>query len=1385
MDKYIFLREYTKEDKTNHGNLIERSINELPFTLAYPISQLYKQLDKDNYGKAMNYALDFFEISVQYTSIILFVTLQKNKNDLDKATLLRITNKIDTKRPLSFGDWMSDIFTILINLASSRQLDDNGLSQSLKSHLIPKRANILLGHKGEPSIVRIRNEYKGHSTTLSENIYRDVIYTMEPLLLKMLNALQPLHNSKAYSCNIQNDTVIHKGISSKKVDTTIENLLHNHYYIKLHPTGEMLDLHPFIFCSNDNFIYVFQSLKEESISYISSDENAITLINDRWNDDFDIRFQQIDPSFDISKDLNWNEIKSSMKSESLRFLTKVNKEKKYNKELFVERKQLSDIQLEFHSSDKSIFPLLGEAGQGKTNQLCYWTERHIERNECVLLLSGSDFSMITLEEKLRKILGVKSRNIRKSIDTLNSKAIENDKCIYIYLDAINECLLYSGHSRTTLGPIDLYNAITEIFLKEGYSCFKILFTCRNYTWKTILQKRTLENKLDMFSPSDNEIEVRGFTYPELETAYDIYRQLYQMETTYNKLGSGVKIRLKDPLMLKVACTNYLGCEVPNNITSYTSISLFEDMMEKIRKSYAGQKQCDIIKTIAKYFLLQYESGIQNDRISINLLSDAYNDSSSSLHYLSHLVFNKDSITIAYTELLNKPERPILRLTESVAGESNDQVQFIYERFLEYIMALVFVEREVDTLCDTNKNIPAEKLIETIHIANSSVVFMGAVRNAIIMDIKRTGSISTIISLVRDHGDNYEVALLTNEVFNVLIRENYEDILFNIIDVLIKEQLPNSDQYIEEFNIINKKITNNEADSDIISRHKYLNRILMPIVRMRRQALVTTVNGVFLTDFFNENLYITSPLIFFKRLIVDPIAEVSNDACMYAYYLSNKKHTNEFTPLSHNLAEQIVNELYRTIKSKGLLKTVCITSLRTERLIYVETAFRITTLLIIDELMSETEEGVQSASRHMNEIKDLFKWGTLDFKLLRLAMPFLQSVLRKQITFQAVYVNNVIEYQTYWQQNVIPIKVENGNEWSRESIGELMPYVYHYLKCKNQKEEYFCPNFIELHDKILSAYSISDGFSFLILERILSIMGISSWDNVSPLMSRFFSDDLRENEWFCYSQMSMLYVLSQIQINTEVYNDDITKIYEKESEDWTLRNRGLFKARNSYKANSSGLYKRNVLSWYGVVYCKHTGDGVAHIGDEICVPLFYRLIDRAIENRDRELLIHLIDNISELISDFGYIKTSLDLLYYTMSKLDNKELIDEIDNVIVNRDGIYDYKLTKLIANVLGTAKHYFPLEINSFIRRDIVDLSFSGVSQYREELLDYNPSGESLPDLLTHKFGKFLIWALLNMEAVDSFAHEAVNSSISSKNSFEWSDRTVRILFKHMFDLKL
>jgi hypothetical protein len=166
-------------------------------------------------------------------------------------------------------------------------------------------------------------------------------------------------------------------------------------------------------------------------------------------------------------------------------------------------------------------------------------------------------------------------------------------------------------------------------------------------------------------------------------------------------------------------------------------------------------------------------------------------------------------------------------------------------------------------------------------------------------------------------------------------------------------------------------------------------------------------------------------------------------------------------------------------------------------------------------------------------------------------------------------------------------------------------------------------------------------------------------------------------------------------------------------------------------------------------------------------------------------VHLIENISELVTDSGYIYTALDLLYLVLSKIDRQEILDELDAKADLRYSNTEQDIVTLIGKVLGTAKNYFPAEVNAFLKRDLTGLSFPGIPKYKDEILSYNPGGEKLSDLFTHKFGNFLIWSLVHEEAVDNFAYEAMCLAPDSKDSFEWFDKVVRVLFVHMFKVKL
>ena len=72
-------------------------------------------------------------------------------------------------------------------------------------------------------------------------------------------------------------------------------------------------------------------------------------------------------------------------------------------------------------------------------------------------------------------------------------------------------------------------------------------------------------------------------------------------------------------------------------------------------------------------------------------------------------------------------------------------------------------------------------------------------NALAIDILRTHDYSTLVSMMRDYPDDYEVMLLVGEVTSTLIGENYEQELFALTDLLLDADVENGDKLTQELN----------------------------------------------------------------------------------------------------------------------------------------------------------------------------------------------------------------------------------------------------------------------------------------------------------------------------------------------------------------------------------------------------------------------------------------------------------------------------------------------------------------------------------------------------------------------------------------------------------
>lgn len=1321
--------------------------NKLPFSLAHPLAQYRAQREAGVYSKAMNYALDFVEIASQYLSILLVGMVRAAASETMPTGAVAVINKIDTKRPLSFGDWANDILPKAV--AAAREVAaDEPLTVAMSAVAGPKR-NLWLGSKREKSLVQIRNEYKGHGTTLAESIYEEVVGMIEERVEELAGAITVLAQYP------------------ERAEAT-------HFYIGTVAHGEV-DVYPLIHQNEKGQPYVFQSLKDEEVSFISSDEHAVTRITDALNAEFDRWAQTIVPSFDISKEQNWSELRQTMANYSQEYLHHMYSEKKYNQELFVERDQLSSIFRSFRSSEDRLLPMLGEAGQGKTTQLCHWTEQLVQSEDAVVTFASSEFAEGTLEQRLRELFGLSyKKDIHRFIASLNDKAVAAGRQICFLFDAINEVLAYPGAVGSS--PLALYRDIYALFGKHELTAIRVLFTCRNYTWQNELRPEQKQQDISLFSRLGEEATVRSFTDEEISRAYTIYQDLYQMQTPYEQIARKNIIRIKNPLILKIVCTNYLGHNLPDDNSRYTALALFGKMIDDISHSYAGGKQTAILHELTAVILRSYEAGVAQDSVLLEDLKNARFDETAPLYKTANLVYNDKGTTIAFEELLNKPERPILRLIKE------EKIQFIYERFLEYMLAVAFFDRERAKAGDAP--IAAEVYVETMRHAAVNEVFMSTLRNVLILDYMRTSDPQTILRLASEYSDNFSIVTLMADVLNSLVTENYEAQLFPLLQVLLTYTEEDRRETIDEYNRVWKIIEKNKANDETIDRYKALSVQIMPMMNRKRLATGTLINGVFMTDYHNEHLYAFDPYALLDIVMEDSITEIRDNACLMIYYASHKTHTSGYMPLRENITRQIVKRMYDYINRSPLI--TLINGRRRKRIVtYLETGTRLNILMIIDRVLEgdtpqEGDNGIQ-ISTIFDDITSVAKHLTANFTLFRALLPFVQLIMRRQVLFQSDYVNNVIEYQTFWENDVIP--QDGGSErWGRNDLAAVAPFAYLYSK-RGQADAPTNEEWQQWIPKILSAYQTGDSLSYFAMERLLIIAGMADYANVAPIVRALRAGWNRESEWFDYSQMSFIYVLYQLGLKLPELPQEVDEMLSEWCVDWTLRCRGWFRGRNSYKANQMQLYKRNVMTWYSMVYCVRHGDN--RDPERQSVPYFRQLIDQAIRERDKELLVHLLNNISELVTDSGYIYTSLDLLESVMRQIPSQQVLDELETNVNLRYPDTKESIITLIGKILGTAKNYFPQQVNAFLTKDIINLTFPGIDKYKDDILGYNPGGERLSDLFTHKFGNALIYTLIHEQAIDDVVVGALQAAGKANGSYQWFEQVVKIVFNKMFNLRL
>jgi hypothetical protein len=1430
-----FLNNLDEEKIEFYEDILDEVEENFPTAISHRVVRYFQLMENEEYLHASMIMRDFFEITMSYVSTVLIHEIDENLLG-SHETFKNVLEKLISK-PLSTGDWINDIFIVLVKVSKELAID-TPLINSIHEKMMKKSGNLLEGWKYKSDnpyeyagFAKIRNDYFGHETTLNKAELQKILTILEPRMLDFLDAILPIGEYTAFSVekeipkkegeelNTYTINILKHDNSKCKIYSDME-LQKEHFYsikggVKKRATLQKKNIISFtpmiVYMPVDRqnleqnwCTFLFQTLHSKDLGkmvYISPCEDAKKQQVSHFKDDM-LEYLQCaidmdkleNETFNIegykvktNKEKSWNAYVDYADVETKTFLGQMKKEK-YDPELFIVREELlNGFKMFMQDEQNRAFVLLGNAGSGKTNIVCYFTELLAKQEEkedeesvvwdLVLTFYSKVFTDFSLEKRLKELFDEPKTKIEDLLFKINKQAQKENKTVLFVFDAINECLNYNVTKGAKLeydGPVKLIQDIDRLLVHEKLTNIKVIITCRTYTWSEAIESQEHSLKRGLYFTTkdmqenvqeDKEIILSKFSYDEFERVYPKYQEKFQLLTTQEEMQEPryrmTKERLLDPLILKTASKDYAKNVLPTDIVALDSISLFEAQLSQVQKSEFGKEQLKILHDFTKYLKEK-----RRDAIKIYQLMEAYEDEHDTMHKLAkRLLKSENGENSQQLSLLI--DAGVLRIEHSTKYE---ELRFVYERFHEYMLARLFVDEESEKLKKETLPIPASAYIKDLHEAKDYVVMWGALRNALIIDYRRTkellntqrGDSSTIIALAGN--EVFSIQSLVVDALKVLINENYADV-YDLIEELLIVRNPRIKPDIKVMDKLEVQMEE-EGDSDkaeiLHNEYKAMADKIAPEINKCKVA-VGAIYLVFKSEIYSKSLYSEekNPFNLLWKSMKNEIAYVRDYVSLYIYYIAK---------YDQSIGQKILNTLNESILDTNLFKLV----LNEKNEPLLEPAARLSLLLLVEAWLEGGKEDpfVQEIYTTWDKI---LKKLTLGHLLTRIAQPFIKIVLKRQGKVQTEYVNNGIEYQHFWDkdsQGKPYISDDKNAGWNKQTYSEIVAYL------DGSKE-----GFGEYHESVYAGMMSADSFSFFLLERVLISQGVQDWESIKTLVQRVYNAS--ENEYIDYIQMSLLYTLFHTMEKSEYIGDDIFNTYESYMLEWTRRCKGYFHAPYDKKANNSNKYKQYTLNWYGAIYCKKYGDGKCASDDKYSVPIFRELIEEAFYAEDKDLMFYAIENIAVLVSDFGYYKTALDLFEFILGLFTRESDIEKFAQGVSVSVEHYDVDLRVFLSTVLVTIKNYFPKELEKFINNDLAQTNFPEFEKFREELIRANEVHENFGDLITHKVGNFMVRGIVFDDDIRGFFISIFNESNRSKNYIEWIDKVIVHILRTIFNVKV
>jgi len=290
---------------------------------------------------------------------------------------------------------------------------------------------------------------------------------------------------------------------------------------------------------------------------------------------------------------------------------KRNLHKKYISELYLSIPYLENQFEQFILGNSQLFPIIGESGVGKSNAVCYLTERHLNKH-VVFFFNGSELTKSILHSIKEDCNWFFSPTLEEEEVLSKLLYLTNDeRKLLIFIDAIDEII-------ATNINLELNELARRI---KKYPNIKICISCKSNEWQNFLSiKGNPSSIIDViYNPTDIEgiavkepehkklnygIELLRFNNDEIEKLDILYRNIYGYKGTLN---NEVKNELRLGFTLRTFATVFENIEVPKNLND---AKLFEEYLKKTLDKLDYEKATNYLIEIARAI---YEVNHTRDR----------------------------------------------------------------------------------------------------------------------------------------------------------------------------------------------------------------------------------------------------------------------------------------------------------------------------------------------------------------------------------------------------------------------------------------------------------------------------------------------------------------------------------------------------------------------------------------------------------------------------------------------------------------------------------------------------------------------------------------------------------------------------------------------------